>query len=881
MIKIVPPHAWGPGDGLGAALVKASAAGFGGADFGAFVKRAGHPLADWVRHNRPGLGEEYVHLIAMGSTEKYGGNRNGDQYSRMMLERDHPTFEKYARWFVNHANSDPARSYGLVKKSFWNQDLERVELLCALNTTKQAAERNGGLIAERTLQKLASGVDLAVSQSCFPPGEPVLLADGREVPIEEVHHGDKVVTHLGNIKDVGHQVTIPYDGPLVRIRSSGIPGRLSATADHKIWVRPAYRGDAPCPVCGLRFKRLGCHFREKAADPAHRAAAADYGKAAEGWRRADEVRKGDYVRTPFDRAVGSDRGDPEYAVLLGYYAAEGSIYEYHRGKPDADWRQGADFTFGRTEKRYADRVVACVRNYGGVTVTAKVPRLRQGCYHVRVSGRLLRERLEADVGRYSYGKTFSAAVMGWAPENQLLLLGAFFDGDGTWHKTNERLVAVTVSAVMARQLLVMCWRNGIPATLNRFTSPAHAARGRRPQYTVEVSGRYATLIPTDKVPRGYQFATSSCKAVEHLRHQPAGRVAVRKSPAPLTYVEGDFAYHRVMTVETETYTGPVHNFGVADDESYVVRLVAVKNCRVPVDVCTSCGNRARTRAEYCGPERCKYGGCRDSLGRVFDDGFHLCVDNPKCTFFDISDVSDTRGADRTAFVTGKVAAAERVVGGAELAEMMNLVAPEYLLAPQAYAALRCLRKLAAAPPHPHEPAPWGLAVGVRAALAGKSAADLDPPAGASDADRHQRIGDLARAGVVLSPPAWLAMATGVAAEKCAAVFGGPVDPARDLLERADLHETLEAGALAGDSRLSAEKWAWAAATPRAVEREAALAVLAPVKAASDRAVPPAVRAEARARYVAYQANLLAASENSPKFDLLLSECARQNRNLSA
>jgi hypothetical protein len=474
VIKIVPPHAWGPGDGLSAALVKASAAGFGGADFGALVKRAGHPLAEWVRHNRPAPGETYVHAIALGSTETIGPNRNADGYPNVMLARDWPTFEKYAYFYRDHRNTSPELSYGRVKKAYYNPVLQRIETISALNQNKEAAARNGG----------------------------------------------------GNV---------------------------------------------------------------------------------------------------------------------------------------ADW------------------------------------------------------------------------------EHELLESG--------------RDIAVSQSV------------------------------------------------------------------------------------------------------------------------------------KVPYDECSGCGHKARTRAEYCrGVDQggtCKYGGCQDNLGRVFDNGFHLYVENPKGTFFDLSNVTRTRGADRTAFVTGKVAAAERVVGGAELAEMMNLVAPEYLLAPQAYAALRCLRKLAAAPAHPHEPAPWGLAVGVRAALAGKSAADLDPPAGASDADRHARIGDLARAGVVLSPPAWLAMATGVAAEKCAAVFGGPVDPTRDLLERADLHEALEAAALAGDSRLSGEKWAWAAATPKAVEREAALAVLAPAKTASDRAVPPAVRAEARTRYAAYQANLLAASENSPKFDLLLSECARQNRNLSA
>jgi hypothetical protein len=43
------------------------------------------------------------------------------------------------------------------------------------------------------------------------------------------------------------------------------------------------------------------------------------------------------------------------------------------------------------------------------------------------------------------------------------------------------------------------------------------------------------------------------------------------------------------------------------------------------------------------------------------------------------------------------------------------------------------------------------------------------------------------------------------------------------------------------------------------------------------AVPARVREEACAAYLAYQGRILAFHENSEKFPLLLSECARHNR----
>lgn len=873
MIKVIPHDAWS-WDAPQVVTVKVSAFGFRGHDMASFVKRASHPQAQWIRDNPPQPGEVYVHSIALGSHEKVGGNRNGDSYSDKMLGLDHRTFEKHARWYYNHKNDNPEKSYGVCKHAHYDPELGRVDVITALNGDKEAADRNGGLVAEKTLNKMASNIDVAVSQSCFPPGELVMLADGRQVPIETVGHGDEVVTHLGNVKPVGHSVVIPYDGNLVRLRSSGLPGVIRTTADHKIWVRPAYDPRRPCPVCAKSFRRLACHLREQAGNPAYAAVRTDYGRAAEGWRRADEIKAGDYVRTPFDTAIGEDRGDPEYAAMLGYYAAEGNVYEYARGRPDADWRQGLDFTFAKDEVRYAKRVVSAVKRFGGVSVSAGVPKARKSVYHVRVSGRLLRSMVERDVGRYSYAKQFSAAVMRWAPENQLVLLGAFFDGDGTWHKTNERLSATTTSEVMARQLTIMCWRNNIPASLNRLHPPAHRAAGKRPYYTVEVSGRYATLIPTDKVPRGYAFAAEAVLASGHLRHHAPDRIVVRRSSDPLTYVESGFAYHRVTKVETERYVGPVHNFGVADDESYVVGMVAVKNCKVPVDVCMSCGNKARNRSEYCGPSHCKYGGCKDNLGRVFDDGFHLTVDNPRCTFFDLSDVSDTRGADRTAFITGKAAGVDRVVGGAELAEVLGLVQPDHLLDPNTLGAVRCLRKLAghAYPDVPAAPT-WEDCLAVRGSMNPyKKQAFVDD-------NGHETITATMAAGVVLPPAKWLSLATGVGREKCAAAFAGPIDVTRDLLDRPDVHEVIAAAAGPSDDNWLSQKWAWAVPTANAHAAESARGVLAGERPATKAAFAQdhPMAAECRARYLAYQGRLLAAHENSRNFTLLLSECNRHNR----
>lgn len=74
-------------------------------------------------------------------------------------------------------------------------------------------------------------------------------------------------------------------------------------------------------------------------------------------------------------------------------------------------------------------------------------------------------------------------------------------------------------------------------------------------------------------------------------------------------------------------------------------------CKVEYDVCSVCGHKSRTRAEYC--DHLKY-----SMKKMLPDGTRVYAINPNPKFFDISFVR--RGADPTAKVLLKVAEDESV-----------------------------------------------------------------------------------------------------------------------------------------------------------------------------------------------------------------------------
>lgn len=164
MYKIIPPGSFDFGEKL-AERIKIAHDGLRGNDLKAFMKRAGHEVAERVRTMTFHPGEVPIHLLAMGALESTGGNRNADSWKAATLKAEHKTFEKYARFYRDHQSHNPARSYGRVPFSYYNDQMKRIELVVALNGTKEAANRNGGLIADRELDLLEKNAEIPVSMA--------------------------------------------------------------------------------------------------------------------------------------------------------------------------------------------------------------------------------------------------------------------------------------------------------------------------------------------------------------------------------------------------------------------------------------------------------------------------------------------------------------------------------------------------------------------------------------------------------------------------------------------------------------------------------------------------------------------------------------------
>ena len=170
MEKVVNPNSWNLGERVVELVKVARNSRLVGADYTSLVKRAGEEAA-WRFKNSLKMvdGEVPIHMIAMGSTEGYGPNRNGDGFKEAMLERCHPSFVSSARIYRHHKNKDKAKSYGIVKDSFYNKPMRRVELFGVLNGNEKVASDNGGLLADEELNLLKSGKDYDVSMAIRVP----------------------------------------------------------------------------------------------------------------------------------------------------------------------------------------------------------------------------------------------------------------------------------------------------------------------------------------------------------------------------------------------------------------------------------------------------------------------------------------------------------------------------------------------------------------------------------------------------------------------------------------------------------------------------------------------------------------------------------------
>lgn len=103
-----------------------------------------------------------IHLIAMGNSDQYGFNKNGDWFSGDVLEKTAHTFVTNGHMFREHKNKDPKKAIGSIKHAAYDSNgMQRVELIVHMDKTKAPEE----------YEKAKKGKELCFSMSCRVPND--------------------------------------------------------------------------------------------------------------------------------------------------------------------------------------------------------------------------------------------------------------------------------------------------------------------------------------------------------------------------------------------------------------------------------------------------------------------------------------------------------------------------------------------------------------------------------------------------------------------------------------------------------------------------------------------------------------------------------------
>lgn len=130
-------------------------------DVGGLTKSASDgAISEFASKITPDPNKVYVHILAMGAGEYWGGNRNADFFPEENLIRDHETFmTSPAHVFRNHVNKDPSIAIGQVVFSVYNHRMHRVELIAWIDRSRGAD----------VIERIERGEFPATSMACKTP----------------------------------------------------------------------------------------------------------------------------------------------------------------------------------------------------------------------------------------------------------------------------------------------------------------------------------------------------------------------------------------------------------------------------------------------------------------------------------------------------------------------------------------------------------------------------------------------------------------------------------------------------------------------------------------------------------------------------------------
>lgn len=313
----------------------------------------------------------------------------------------------------------------------------------------------------RDRESFGDGGGYSLAHFCAAPGTPVIIEDGRIVPIEEVKIGARVLTHTGALTTVVDAFGQPNKkGPMIRIQP-WLGDAVTCSLDHTI---PTQRGTIeakdlrPDDLLVMPVRRIKQVAIYVSLPPARMEDYAAAGKTRR--RRVNPVGAGSFF--PLIEDTG---------FAVGYYLAEGSIEKAGNGRPT-----GLIFTRHRDEAAYSDRAVAALAPFLTPSRNTK-DRPNSLTSQVSVYGSALAQWVFDTFGEKE-DKHIPDRVFTWGEDFCRGLLAGLLAGDGSKTRTSAQKYATnTMILPTTRASLAMQLRDIAAALGYGWASCRYAAGG--------------------------------------------------------------------------------------------------------------------------------------------------------------------------------------------------------------------------------------------------------------------------------------------------------------------------------------------------------------------------------------------------------------------
>ena len=590
-------------------------------------------------------GHRYLHIITTGAVDAYGANRNGDAFNMEEGEVESADGKKiiildgglkkfhnkeytsgnaavYKEHQTKRQKVDPS---GYIVMAKVNEPMHRGELIIGVDENKWSRE----------LQKKSKGGDIFFSMgcdvphdTCFPQGTLIDTPYGWR-PIETLEVGDEVRVAEGaeysRVTTTFQRVTTD----MCEISVQGIPLPVQVTPNHPIKVcsEKHIRGCSGSSVSkGVRLKRRHS-FKEDGV-------CSVCGKHVETpieWVNAGDIAYGDYIAVKIDSNNNTRYPHRDFAYLCGHYCGDGHMIRqqtgHYRDGSVAESGIGISASGADKDSDILDNIVRILNKESNNPAKCKRDSRGKNAYMVYTHDTGLANRVFKLCGAGSRTKYVSKDILNWSTEEKLAFVGGLIDADGYVYKykTSDRVYAM-ISSVNKSMLLGvqrLLWAVGIPASMcvgsyRNYT--AYNVEAGTPAYSLHISKGLEKL-------EEYSIKLKRYTGL-NLKHN-----------GPAVVIKDGYAFLRVTDIKSYSCEPTdVYNIEVDGYHTYCAEGLDVHNCNI-------CGNRAKTRDEYC--DHAKY-----NLGKLTRDGSRVFVFNDQPHFYDISGVACP--ADKIAFALKEV-----------------------------------------------------------------------------------------------------------------------------------------------------------------------------------------------------------------------------------